>query len=66
MPLVLSAREFEVLVELATGAPNKLIARHLQMNENTVKYHLKNIFAKLQVRHRAEALTAARARGLLR
>jgi LuxR family maltose regulon positive regulatory protein len=66
VPLVLSAREFEVLVELATGAPNKLIARHLQMNENTVKYHLKNIFAKLQVRHRAEALSAARARGVLR
>ena len=65
-PIVLSTRELEVLVELATGAPNKLIARHLQMNENTVKYHLKSIFAKLQVRHRAEALSAARARGLLR
>jgi LuxR family maltose regulon positive regulatory protein len=64
--IVLSARELEVLVELATGAPNKLIARRLQMNENTVKYHLKNIFAKLHVRHRTEALSAARARGLLR
>jgi LuxR family maltose regulon positive regulatory protein len=64
--LVLSAREMGVLVELATGAPNKVIARNLQMNENTVKYHLKSIFQKLQVRHRAEALQAARARGMLR
>lgn len=62
---VLSARELEVLAELASGAPNKLIARHLQMTENTVKFHLKNIFQKLGVRHRVEALAAARSRGLL-
>jgi LuxR family maltose regulon positive regulatory protein len=62
---VLSARELEVLVELASGAPNKVIARNLQMTENTVKFHLKNVFQKLRVRHRAEALLAARARGLL-
>ena len=65
-PGTLSARELEVLVELASGAPNKVIARNLQMTENTVKFHLKNVFQKLQVRHRAEALQAARARGLLR
>ena len=65
-PGVLSARELEVLVELASGAPNKVIARNLQMTENTVKFHLKNVFLKLQVRHRSEALQAARARGLLR
>jgi LuxR family maltose regulon positive regulatory protein len=64
-PGVLSARELEVLVELASGAPNKVIARNLQMTENTVKFHLKNVFQKLRVRHRAEALLAARARGLL-
>lgn len=61
----LSAQELEVLVELASGAPNKLIARHLQMTENTVKFHLKNVVHKLGVRHRVEALGAARARGLL-
>ncbi|HKU17161.1 MAG TPA: LuxR C-terminal-related transcriptional regulator [Steroidobacteraceae bacterium] len=61
----LSARELEVLVELARGAPNKVIARVLHMTENTVKYHLKNIFNKLKVRHRADALQVARARGLL-
>jgi LuxR family maltose regulon positive regulatory protein len=61
----LSARELQVLVELARGAPNKVIARVLHMTENTVKYHLKNIFNKLKVRHRADALQVARARGLL-
>jgi len=61
----LSARELEVLSELASGAPNKIIARQLQMTENTVKFHLKRIFQKLQVRHRAEALQVARRRGLL-
>jgi LuxR family transcriptional regulator, maltose regulon positive regulatory protein len=61
----LSARELEVLVELASGAPNKVIARNLQMTENTVKFHLKRVFQKLHVRHRAEALQAARTRGLL-
>lgn len=64
-PAVLSARELEVLVELANGAPNKVIARNLHMTENTVKFHLKNVFQKLRVRHRAQALQAARARGLL-
>lgn len=65
-PAVLSARELEVLVELAAGAPNKVIARNLQMTENTVKFHLKNMFQKLKVRHRTQALQAAQARGLLR
>jgi LuxR family transcriptional regulator, maltose regulon positive regulatory protein len=60
-----SARELEVLAELASGAPNKVIARALQMTENTVKFHLKRVFQELQVRHRAEALQAARRRGLL-
>ncbi|HSN72035.1 MAG TPA: LuxR C-terminal-related transcriptional regulator [Steroidobacteraceae bacterium] len=65
VPDGLSARELEVLVELASGAPNKVIARNLQMTENTVKFHLKNVYQKLKVRHRAQALQAARARGLL-
>jgi LuxR family maltose regulon positive regulatory protein len=64
-PAALSERELEVLVELAKGAPNKVIARQLQMTENTVKFHLKKVFQKLQIQNRAEALQAARARGLL-
>ena len=52
-------------MELASGAPNKVIASNLQMTENTMTFHLKRVFQKLCVRHRPEALQAARARGLL-
>jgi LuxR family maltose regulon positive regulatory protein len=62
---LLSPRELEVLIELARGAPNKMIARALQMTENTVKFHLKNIFHKLGVQHRAAAIRAGRDQGLL-
>ena len=65
LPL-LSERERDVLVELARGSPNKVIARALQMTENTVKFHLKNIFLKLGVRHRAQATNTAREQGLIR
>ena len=62
---LLSARELEVLAELARASPNKVIARVLQMTENTVKFHLKNIFQKLGIRHRAQAVNAAREQGLI-
>ncbi|MCB9955390.1 MAG: LuxR C-terminal-related transcriptional regulator [Parvularculaceae bacterium] len=61
---LLSAREREVLSELCNGARNKEIARALDMTENTVKFHLKNIFAKLGVDNRAEAVAVARERSL--
>jgi LuxR family maltose regulon positive regulatory protein len=61
----LSARELEVLAELARASPNKVIARVLQMTENTVKFHLKNIFQKLGIRHRSQAVSAAREQGLI-
>lgn len=59
-PLPLSPRETEVLAALARGAPNKVIARTLQMTENTVKFHLKSIFNKLGVSSRADAIELAR------
>jgi len=62
----LSGRELEVLTELVQGSPNKVIARALQMTENTVKFHLKNVFQKLGVQHRAQAIHVARERGLIR
>lgn len=62
----LSGREMEVLTELVQGSPNKVIARSLQMTENTVKFHLKNIFQKLGVQHRTQAIRVARDRGLVR
>jgi LuxR family maltose regulon positive regulatory protein len=61
---LLSGRELEVLMELVQGSPNKVIARALQMTENTVKFHLKNIFQKLHVSHRVQAVRVAREQGL--
>jgi len=61
----MSPREIEVLVELAQGYSNKQIARVLDMTENTVKFHLKNIYAKMGVEKRAQAVAEARARDLI-
>ncbi len=61
---LLSPRENEVVMELSQGRSNKQIARALSMTEHTVKFHLKNVFAKLEVNRRAEAITVARSIGL--
>jgi DNA-binding CsgD family transcriptional regulator len=63
-PADLSLREREVLRRLAEGLSNKEIARVLSVSENTVKTHLANVYAKLGVGRRVEALKAARERGL--
>lgn len=60
----LSLREREVLRLLAQGLSNKELARELSVTENTVKTHLANLYAKLGVRRRTEALAAARRLGL--
>ena len=62
---LLSPRENEVLMELSQGRSNKQIARALNMTEHTVKFHLKNVFAKLEVSRRAEAVAVARNIGLV-
>lgn len=64
----LSPRQLEVLTMVATGASNKHIARALNVEEVTVKSHVKAIFRKLGVRSRTEAARhvlspAARQRG---
>lgn len=62
---LMSVREQEVLEQLADGKMNKEIARNLEMTENTVKFHLKNIFMKLGVNRRAHAIAEARNRKLI-
>ncbi len=51
----LSGREREVLVLLATGQSNKLIARALDLSPHTVKRHVANVLGKLGVVSRGEA-----------
>lgn len=62
---LLSVRELEVLHLLADGLSNKEMARALTVSENTVKTHLANIYGKLEVGRRTEALAVARRRGLI-
>jgi DNA-binding NarL/FixJ family response regulator len=61
----LSARETAVLGLVATGKSNKEIARALSLAEETVKAHLKSIFAKLDVADRTHAVTVAARRGII-
>ena len=51
----LTDREEEVLVLLANGSSNAQIAAQLKLSESTVKFHLRNVFAKLGVTNRTEA-----------
>lgn len=57
----ISARELEVLAQLANGAPNKVIARQLGISPNTVKTHVARLFEKLGAANRTEAIARARA-----
>ena len=60
----LSDREREVLSLLAQGLSNPEIASQLVISLKTVRNHVSNIFAKLQVADRAEAILRARQGGL--
>ena len=60
----LSEREREVLALVASGQPNKLIARRLEISEKTVKAHLTSVYRRIGVSSRTEATIWAREHGL--
>jgi two-component system NarL family response regulator len=62
----LTAREVEVLQLLAYGKSNKEISTALSISEATVKSHLGNLFRKLDVLSRTEAIATANKRGLIK
>ncbi len=63
--LGLSARELEVLQQLAGGCSNKEIAARLHVSPNTVKTHVARLFDKLGTRRRTEAIHRARELGIV-
>ncbi|MDQ0211183.1 helix-turn-helix transcriptional regulator [Arthrobacter bambusae] len=60
----LAEREMEVLQLLAAGQRNRAISAKLHISENTVKFHVRNIFRKLGVGSRTEAIALAHSHGL--
>jgi DNA-binding CsgD family transcriptional regulator len=65
-PAGLSAREVEVIEQLAVGRTNRQIAEDLFISPHTVSYHLRAIFAKTGVANRTEAVSYAHRHGLTR
>jgi DNA-binding NarL/FixJ family response regulator len=63
--LGLTGQEVRVLERLAAGQSNKEIARGLGLSPNTVKTHLANLFAKLEVTRRTQAISKARELSLI-
>jgi DNA-binding NarL/FixJ family response regulator len=62
----LSERELEILRLMAKGAANKEISAQLNIAQSTVKTHIANIFQKLRVNDRTEAVTQALKKGIIR
>ncbi|MEU5255833.1 response regulator transcription factor [Streptomyces longwoodensis] len=62
----LTAREAEVLVLIAEGLSNHEIAQKLHVSTATVKTHINNLFAKIGIKDRAQAVRYAYGKGLVR
>lgn len=62
----LTAREFEVLAQMAKGRSNKAIAKALRIGEGTVKTHVNSLMSKIQAKSRTEAVVRAFRLGLAR
>lgn len=63
--LYLSKREIEVLEQLATGLSYTIIAKNLILSPATVRKHIENIYRKLQVHSKIEAVQKARSRNII-
>jgi ATP/maltotriose-dependent transcriptional regulator MalT len=61
----LTKRELSILKRLDTGLSNKEIAEAIFVSEGTLKWHLHNVYGKLNVKNRTGAMTRARALGIL-
>ena len=61
----LTARETEILRMIATGAPNKQIAFRLGISEKTVRNHVSNMYEKLNIYDRSQAVLYAARKGLV-
>jgi LuxR family transcriptional regulator, maltose regulon positive regulatory protein len=61
----LSEREREVLHLIAEGLTNQEVATRLYLSLHTVKVHTRNIFTKLAVKNRTQAVARGRALGIL-
>lgn len=61
----LTPRECELIGLLVCGAPNKRIAAQIGVSQNTVKWHLRNLYEKLDVSNRTQAVNKARALGII-
>jgi DNA-binding CsgD family transcriptional regulator len=64
--LGISARELDVLNEIAAGLSTKEIAAKLAVSPNTIKTHTARLFEKLEVGRRTEAINRARELGIVR
>jgi len=59
----LTVKEKEIILKLEGGLPNKKVAIELNISEGTLKWHLHNIYLKLNVKNRAQALIVAKENG---
>lgn len=58
--LGISKREYEILLKISEGHSNKEIGEALFVSESTVKSHISNLFTKLNVKRRTQALQRAK------
>ncbi|MBX2949378.1 MAG: response regulator transcription factor [Crocinitomicaceae bacterium] len=61
----LTEREIEILEQLAKGLPNKIIADNLFISAHTVNKHIENIYTKLHVHSRLEAVIKAKENNII-